>query len=74
MWERRTIFTNCKICDVCLCNLGSFKEYHTKARFGYVRLEVLVAVTMKNVIFWDINIQFVLHRRHIISLLQSPAG
>jgi hypothetical protein len=29
---------------------------------GHVRFEVLTAVTMKNVIFWDIKIQFVLHR------------
>jgi hypothetical protein len=29
---------------------------------------------MKNVVFWDINPQFVLHRRHITSPLQSPAS
>jgi hypothetical protein len=29
---------------------------------------------MKNGVFWDIKIQFVLHRRHIMSPLQSPAG
>jgi hypothetical protein len=29
---------------------------------------------MKNVVFWDIEIQFVLHRRDIASPLQSPAG
>jgi hypothetical protein len=29
---------------------------------------------MKNVVFWDIRTQFVLHRRHITSLLQSPAS
>jgi hypothetical protein len=29
---------------------------------------------MKNVVFWDIKPQFVLHRRHITSPLQSPAG
>jgi hypothetical protein len=38
------------------------------------RLEVFTAVTMKNVVFWDIKPQFVLHRRHITSPLQSPAG
>jgi hypothetical protein len=32
------------------------------------------AVTMKNAVFWDIKTQFVLHRRHITSPLQSPAG
>jgi hypothetical protein len=39
-----------------------------------VRFEVFTAVTMKNVVFWDIKIQFVLHRRHITSPLQSPSG
>jgi hypothetical protein len=29
---------------------------------------------MKNAVFWDIKTQFVLHRRHITSPLQSPAG
>jgi hypothetical protein len=29
-----------------------------------VRFEVFTAVTMKNAVFWDINPQFILHRRH----------
>jgi hypothetical protein len=29
---------------------------------------------MKNAVFWDKTSQFVLHRRHITSLLQSSAG
>jgi hypothetical protein len=36
--------------------------------------EVFMAVIMKNAIFWDIKTQFVPYRRHIMSLLQSPAG
>jgi hypothetical protein len=40
----------------------------------YVRFEVFTAVTMKNVVFWDIKSQFLLHKRHIRSPLQSPAG
>jgi hypothetical protein len=40
----------------------------------YVRFEVFTAVTMKNVVFWDIKPQFVLHRRHITSPLQRPAS
>jgi hypothetical protein len=28
----------------------------------------------KNVVFWDIRTQFVLHRRHITSPLQGAAG
>jgi hypothetical protein len=39
---------------------------------SYVRFEVFTAVTMKNVVFWDIRTQFVLHRRHITSPLHSP--
>jgi hypothetical protein len=40
----------------------------------FVRSEVLRAVTMKNVVFWDIKSQFIHHRRHITSPLQSPAS
>jgi hypothetical protein len=42
---------------------------------GYliVRFEVFSAVTMKNVVFWDIETQFVPHRSHITSPLHSPA-
>jgi hypothetical protein len=29
---------------------------------------------MKNVVLWDIKAQFVPHRKHITSPLQSPAG
>jgi hypothetical protein len=38
-----------------------------------VRFEVFTAVTMKNVVFRDIKTQFVLHRRHVTSPLQSAA-
>jgi hypothetical protein len=38
------------------------------------RFEVFTAVTMKNVVFCDLKTQFVLHRRHITSPLQIPAG
>jgi hypothetical protein len=36
-----------------------------------VRFEVSTAVTMKNVVFWDIKTQFVPHRRYINSPLES---
>jgi hypothetical protein len=39
-----------------------------------VRFEVFTAVIMKNVVFWYIKTQFVLHRRHITSPLQSSAS
>jgi hypothetical protein len=35
------------------------------------RLEIFTAVTMKNVVFWGIKTQFLIHRRHIASPLQS---
>jgi hypothetical protein len=31
----------------------------------YVRFEVFTAVTTKNVVFWDIETQFVLYRRYV---------
>jgi hypothetical protein len=40
----------------------------------YIRIEVFTAVTMKNVVSWDIKTQFVPHSRHITSPLQSPAS
>jgi hypothetical protein len=40
----------------------------------FVNSEVFTAVTMKNVVFLDIKPQFELHRRHITSPLQKPAG
>jgi hypothetical protein len=39
-----------------------------------VRFEVFTAVTMKSVVFWGIRTQFVIHRRHITSPLQSSAS
>jgi hypothetical protein len=41
---------------------------------AHQRSEVFTAVTMKNPVFWDIKTQLVPHRKHIMSLLQSPAG
>jgi hypothetical protein len=40
----------------------------------YVRFDVFTVMSMKNVVFWDIKPQFVLHRRHITSPLQSSAS
>jgi hypothetical protein len=40
----------------------------------FVRVELFMAGTMKNVVFWDIKTQFIPHRRHITSWLQSQAG
>jgi hypothetical protein len=59
----------------------AFDKEHTTKCYTYdnyfmtdVRFEVSTAVTMKNVVFCNIKIQFVLHRRHITSPLQSPAS
>jgi hypothetical protein len=38
------------------------------------RVEDFTAVTMKNVVFWDIKTQVIPHRKHITSPLQSLAG
>jgi hypothetical protein len=32
-----------------------------------LRFEIFTAVTMKNAIFWDIETQFVPHRKHNVS-------
>jgi hypothetical protein len=51
------------------------KQVHTSQETHYVSAtESSPAVIMKNVVFCDIKPQFVLHRRHITSPLQSPAG
>jgi hypothetical protein len=47
--------------------------YHWQ-RSSLLTYEALTAVTMKNVVFWDIKTQLVPHRRHITSPLQSPAS
>jgi hypothetical protein len=38
------------------------------------KVEVFTAGTMRNIVFWDIKTQVVLHRRHIISPLQRLPG
>jgi hypothetical protein len=49
-------------------------KYKPRSEIKFVRFDVLTAVTIKNVVFWDIKTQFVLYRRHITSLLESPAS
>jgi hypothetical protein len=51
---------------MCRVSIGSVNKL--------VRFEVCAAVTMNKAVFWDIKIQFLPHRKHIISALQSPAG
>jgi hypothetical protein len=55
-------------------NRGNFLNNCNCQRNIYARFEVFAAVTMENVVFWDITTQFLSHRRHITSPLHSPAG
>jgi hypothetical protein len=43
-------------------------------RVWYIRFEIFIAVTMKNVVFWDIKARFIPRRKHITSPLHSSAG
>jgi hypothetical protein len=66
------VFTeNVIICSI-LKNINYYD--HIQKVETYVRYEVFTVVTMKIVVFWDRKPQFVLHRRHIMSLLQSSAS
>jgi hypothetical protein len=42
-------------------------RFHSHTLSKCARFEVFAVVTMKNVVFWDIKPQFVLHRRHSTS-------
>jgi hypothetical protein len=53
---------------------GNWRKLSTKSNSFLVRFEAFMAVTMKKAVFLDIKPQFVLHRRHITSPLQSPAS
>jgi hypothetical protein len=35
-----------------------------------VRIEVFMAATMKNVVFWGINTKFVTHRKYYVSVTE----
>jgi hypothetical protein len=55
--------------------LPVFPNSHTaKKMFLSLRFEIFTAVTLKNAVFWDIKTQFIPHRKHITSPLQSPTG
>jgi hypothetical protein len=54
--------------------IGDTSPLQSPASQCYVRFEVFTTVTMKNAVFWDKKTQFVLHRRHITSPLQSPGS
>jgi hypothetical protein len=56
------------------CRLDYWGSVPGGGKIFSVRFEAFTAVTMKNVVFWDIKPQFVLHRRHITSPLQSSAS
>jgi hypothetical protein len=46
----------------CSINLSAFNTSESRTDLRCERSEVFTAVTMKNVVFWDIKLQFVLHR------------
>jgi hypothetical protein len=60
----------------------AFKVHHknryparnSKEAYAEVRFEVSTAMTVKNVVFWDIKTQFGPHRKHNTSPLQRPAS
>jgi hypothetical protein len=58
-------------------NRSQYLALNTRPRVGavssFVKFEVFTAVPMKNAVFWVIKAQFIPHRRHIASPLQSPA-
>jgi hypothetical protein len=53
---------------ISVCRILELSSNNTLLCFD-IRFEVFTAVIMKNVVFWDIKTQFVLHRRHITSPL-----
>jgi hypothetical protein len=55
-------------------SVRAFPPARHEIQIERVRLNVSTAVTMKNSVFWDIKPQFVPHRKHITSPLQSPGG
>jgi hypothetical protein len=38
------------------------------------KIEIFTAVTVRSAVFWNMKTDFVPHRRHITSPLQSPAS
>jgi hypothetical protein len=50
--------------NVCILGL-----HNVVSKNIFVKSEVFIAVTVKNVAFWDIRTQFVPHRKHITSPL-----
>jgi hypothetical protein len=65
-----------ELCDLDLAHCCSIPSYLLRllVTANVVRFEAFMVVTMKNAVFWDIKPQFILHRRHITSPLQSPAS
>jgi hypothetical protein len=58
---------------ICAVFCDAVRSWTTECQME-VRFDVFTAVTMKNVVFWDIKPQFVLHRRDTMSPLQSSAS
>jgi hypothetical protein len=71
-WNFRTPSTHPEKTSLGTTAPWALKQNETKRLF--VRLELFMAVTMENAVFWDIKAHFVPHWRHITSPLQSPTG
>jgi hypothetical protein len=50
----------------------TLRFHYSAQRLMLYKIEVFTAVTMKNAFFWDVETQFVLHKKLITFLLQSP--
>jgi hypothetical protein len=59
---------------ICRISRHASHDVNVVIHFLPVGFEVLTAAVMNVDVFWDIKTQFVPLRRHITSLLQSPAG
>jgi hypothetical protein len=54
--------------------MSYLRTYVERETCFLANFEVFTAVTMRNVVFWGIEIQFVPHRIDITSPLQCPAS
>jgi hypothetical protein len=83
IWRRPSIFTMLQCGNLVLLTmrfldvakftvLTSLPLKIARKLFSPYKIWVFSAVTMKNGVFWDIKPQFVPHKKHITSPLQSP--
>jgi hypothetical protein len=71
---RRRKVSSCDILGYHLYDILTTDADIVKGTGKYVIFEVFTAVTIKNAVFWGITPQFLPHRKHITSPLQSPVS